>query len=132
MAGLYLDTSALGRVVLAEPDAAAVRAALAAYDVWWSSALLIVELRRVAARAGLQSAADAMLRGVRTVAVDGAAIERASRLAPLEVRSLDAIHLDAAVQLHSAGQVAAVLTFDRQLQAGCEHHGLPVEAPTTT
>ncbi len=48
MAGLYLDTSALGRVLLAEPDAAAIRATLARYDGWWSSDLLIVELRRLA------------------------------------------------------------------------------------
>ena len=130
MAGLYLDTSALGRVLLAEPVAAAIRATLASYDGWWSSGLLIVELRRLAAREGLQAIAEAMLRGVRTVPVDGAALERSSRLLPLEVRSLDAIHLDAALQLHDAGEVAAVLTFDHQLQAGCAHHGLPVEAPS--
>ena len=34
MAGLYLDTSALGRIVLAEPDAAAIRQTLARYDAW--------------------------------------------------------------------------------------------------
>ena len=34
MAGLYLDTSALGRVLLTEPDAAAIRTTLSAYDVW--------------------------------------------------------------------------------------------------
>ena len=33
MAGLYIDTSALGRVLLAEPDAVAIRATLARYDV---------------------------------------------------------------------------------------------------
>jgi len=129
MAGLYLDTSALGRVLLAEPGAAAIRATLVRYDGWWSSGLLIVELRRLAAREGLQAIAEGMLRGVQTVPVDGAALDRCSRLLPLEVRSLDAIHLDAARQLHGAGEVAAVLTFDHQMQGGCAHHGLPVEAP---
>ena len=80
MAGLYLDTSALGRVLLAEPDAAAIRATLVRYDGWWSSGLLIVELRRLAAREGLQAIAEGMLRGVRTVPVDGAALDRSSRL----------------------------------------------------
>ena len=51
MAGLDVDTSALGRVLLTEPDAAAIRATLSRYDRWWSSALLVVELRRLAARA---------------------------------------------------------------------------------
>ena len=81
MAGLYLDTSALGRVLLAEPDAAAIRATLVRYDGWWSSGLLIVELRRLAAREGLQAIAEGMLRGVRTVPVDGAALERSSAAA---------------------------------------------------
>jgi hypothetical protein len=47
----------------------------------------------------------------------------------MEVRSLDAIHLEAAVGLLGRGEVAAVLTYDRQLQTGCSHL-VPVEAPT--
>jgi len=129
MAGLYLDTSALGRILLAEPDAAAIRQTLARYDAWWSSALLIVELRRLAARENLEAIAERLLSGVRTVAVDAASLERASRLQPSEVRTLDAIHLDAAVELHGRSEVAAVLTYDRQVQTGCAHHGLPIEAP---
>jgi len=88
MAGSYLDTSALGRILLAEPDAVAIRQALADYDAWWSSALLIVELRRLAARENLEAIAERMLSGVRTVAVDTASIERASRLQRPEVRTL--------------------------------------------
>jgi len=129
MAGLYLDTSALGRILLAEPDAAAIRQTLADYDAWWSSALLIVELRRLAARENLEPIAERLLSGVRTVAVDAASLERASRLQPPEVRTLDAIHLDAALELHARSEVAAVLTYDRQLQTGCAQHGLPLEAP---
>jgi hypothetical protein len=45
------------------------------------------------------------------------------------VRTLDAIHLDAAVELYGRSEVAAVLTYDRQVQMGCAHHGLPIEAP---
>jgi uncharacterized protein with PIN domain len=62
MAGLYLDTSALGRILLAEPDATAIRSTLSGYDAWWSSALLVVEMRRLAAREGLTAAADRPLR----------------------------------------------------------------------
>ena len=118
MAGLYLDTSALGRILLAEPDAAAIRQTLARYDAWWSSALLIVELRRLAARENLEAIAERLLSGVRTVAVNAASLERASRLQPSEVRTLDAIHLDAAVELHGRSEVAAVLTYDHQVRPG--------------
>jgi uncharacterized protein with PIN domain len=94
MAGLYVDTSAIGRVLLAEPDAAAIRATLARYDAWWSSELLVVELRRLAARENLLAAADQLIAGLQLLGVDSASLERASRLEPLEVRTLDAIHLE--------------------------------------
>jgi uncharacterized protein len=130
MAGLYVDTSALGRVLLTEPDATAIRSTLSRYDRWWSSALLVVELRRLAARVGRETAGEAVLAEMELHPLDRPTLERASRLPPSEVRSLDAIHLDAAVELRDAGEIAAVMTFDGQLQRGCEHHQLGVEAPT--
>ena len=130
MAGLYLDTSALGRVLLAEPDAEPIRDTLARYDAWWSSALLLVELRRLGRRAGLEDAAEKLLSTVSTLTVDSRSLERASKLEPIEVRALDAIHLDAATQLRAQGTIAAVLTYDEQLRSGCKHHGLAVAAPT--
>jgi uncharacterized protein len=132
MAGVYVETSALGRVLLGEPDAQVIRDTLAGYDAWWSSALLVVELRRLARREGFEEAAERVLGQVALVDVDRTVLERASRLDPVEVRSLDAIHLDAAVVLEGRGEVAAVLTYDRQLQAGCAHHHLVVEAPVAT
>jgi predicted nucleic acid-binding protein len=129
MAGLYVDTSALGRVLLAEPDAAVIRSALGRYGAWWSSRLLIVELRRLAKRQSLELPAEQFLRQMRLVDLDRAAVERASRLDPVELRSLDALHLEAAITLAGVGEIAAVLTFDHRLQAACAHHGLAVEAP---
>ena len=82
MAGVYVDTSALGRVLLAEPEAEAIRGVLAEHDAWWSSELLVVELRRLAAREGLRSEAEEYLEAFRLVAVDSATLQRASRLAP--------------------------------------------------
>jgi uncharacterized protein len=132
MAGIYLDTSALGRVLLAEPDAAAIRGVLAEHEAWWSSELLMVELRRFATRENLAEAAEKLLDGVSLINVDSAALQRASRVEPSEVRSLDAIHLDTAMRLSADGRIASVLTYDRQLQAGCRHHGLEVAAPAPT
>ncbi|MGH2872259.1 MAG: tyrosine-type recombinase/integrase [Solirubrobacteraceae bacterium] len=56
-------------------------------------------------------------------------LEQAARLDPLNV-ALDAIHLATAINLHAAGDIAAVLTYDSQLQAGRQHHGIAIEAPT--
>lgn len=130
MAGLYVDTSALGRILLTEPDATAIRATLSRYDRWWSSVLLVVELRRLATRAGREAAGEALLAEMELHPLDHATLERASHLPPSEVRSLDAIHLEAAIALHDTREIEAVMTFDGQLQRGCEHHQLHVEAPT--
>ena len=50
MAALYVDTSALGRVLLGEPDRAAILRELTRFDQTVSSRLLGVELRRLALR----------------------------------------------------------------------------------
>lgn len=129
MAGLYVDTSALGRVLLDEPDAVAIRATLARYDETWSSELLTVELGRLAKLRSLESEADELLEDVRILRVTSARLRSAKAIDPAEVRTLDSIHLDAAVLLHRRGTIATVLTFDGQLQAGCQYNGIAVEAP---
>jgi predicted nucleic acid-binding protein len=115
MAGIYVDTSALGRVLLGEPDAGLIRKTLARYDPWWSSALLFVELRRLARREGIEEYGEELLSLLSTRRVDSPALKRAANLDPVEVRALDAIHLDAAIQLKARDRIAAVLTYDRQL-----------------
>jgi predicted nucleic acid-binding protein len=129
MPGIYVDTSALGRVLLGEPDAELIRDTLGEYDPWWSSALLSVELRRLARREGVEAYGEELLSLVSTRRVDSPALKRAAKLDPVDVRTLDAIHLDAAIQLKRRGAIDVVLTFDHQLQAGCAHQGLAVEAP---
>jgi uncharacterized protein len=129
MAGLYIDTSSLGRVLLAEPDATAIRDLISRYDETWSSALIIVELSRLARREDLTPAADRILASLQLHPIGAAAIERASRLEPVQVRTLDAIHLDAAITLHGTGTITAILTHDEQLRDACAHHGIPLDTP---
>jgi len=130
MAGVYLDTSALGRVLLAEPDATAIRSVLDQHNDWWSSELLVVELRRFATRENLVDPAEKLLKEIDLLSVDSDTLQRASRVEPSEVRSLDAIHLDAAIHLKEQGKIGSVLTYDHQLQAGCRHHDLKIAAPS--
>jgi len=61
--------------------------------------------------------------------ISDAAIERASRLDPVQVRTLDAIHLDAAIDLHRNGSITTVLAHDEQLRTACAHHGIPLATP---
>ena len=129
MPGIYVDTSALGRVVLREDDAPLIRAVLARFDPWQASELLIVELRRLGRREGVEARAGRTLSLVTLAPLTTAVLEHAARLDPVNIRSLDAIHMATAMNLHTAGDIGAVLTYDGQLQAGCQHHGIPVEAP---
>jgi uncharacterized protein len=126
---VYLDTSALGRVLLGEPDRPAVLSALGAFDVRVASRLLRIELRRLALRHDLLGPADQLLAGVGLLPLDDDTLATAESVPPATVATLDAIHLTTALRLAEAGSLDAVMTYDRQLAAGARTHGLTVLAP---
>lgn len=131
MAGIYLDTSALGRVVLDEPDSAAIGAALAEFDAVVSSRLLRIELHRVGLRTGIaREEIEAWLAGVSLVPMDDAMLSAAEAVSPASVATLDAIHLATALQLAAERHVASIMTFDVRLAEGAREHGLAVIAPS--
>lgn len=125
MPGIYLDTSALGRVVLGEVDAPAIRAR-------WPSSTPGDEraargrVPQTRQARGVSAAVESILGLIRLSALPRALLEEASLIGPLEVRSLDAIHLTTARELHAAGEIAAVLTYDHQLQAGFKPASRPL------
>ena len=80
--GVVSGQSALGRVLLAEPYAQALRDTLGRYDAWWSSALLTVELRRLARREGLETAAEKLHSTISTRRIGSPSLRRASRIDP--------------------------------------------------
>jgi prevent-host-death family protein len=79
MAALYVDTSAVGRILLGEPDAAAVQRDLGEFEQHVASRLLRIELRRLALREDVLTAADRLLTGVALVPLDDASSRRPSR-----------------------------------------------------
>jgi uncharacterized protein len=129
MAAVYVDTSAVGRVLLGEPDAPAVLRDLAGFDQHVASRLLRIELRRLALREDALEAADRLLDGVALIPLDDAILTSSETLAPATVAALDAIHLATAVRLAAAGVLDTVMTYDRRLADGAAHHGLQVVAP---
>ncbi len=130
MAGLYLDTSAVGRVLLAEPDGEAVLAEVGRFERRMASRLLAVELRRLALRHRLRDAADRLLAAISLVPLSEATLAAAESIAPASVATLDAIHLAAALELFDADLIDTVLTYDERLAEGARHHGLTVLAPS--
>ena len=130
MTGVYLDTSAVGRVLLGEPDSQAVLAALSRFDQHVASRLLRIELRRLALRHDLLDHADRLLSAIALVPMDEATLEAAETVPPNGVATLDAIHLATALRLAADGLIDAVLTHDTRLAEGARHHGLEVLAPS--
>jgi len=130
MTGVYLDTSALGRVMLGEPDAGAVLRSLRDFDRHVTSHLLRVELRRLALREGLLEHADQLLSGVALLPVDESVLAAAETVRPSSVATLDAIHLVTALRLADEQLVDTVMTYDTRLADGAREHGLTVIAPS--
>lgn len=130
MAGVYLDTSALGRVMLDEPDSAAIGTALSGFDVIVSSRLLRIELHRLALRVGIPAQeAETWLDGIATIPMDDEVLQVAETVSPASVATLDAIHLATAIRLAAQGHIMSMLTFDLQLARGAREHGLDVLTP---
>jgi len=130
LAGVYLDTSALGRVLLEEPESDAIMSLLARYDERVSSRLLAVELHRLALREGRLLQSSQLLAGLALVPIDEAILGAAESIEPPSVATLDAIHLVTALRLLAAGGVEAIMTFDRRLAEGANEHGLRVVVPS--
>jgi uncharacterized protein len=129
VAGVYVDTSALGRVLLGEPDAAAVIRGLREFDQHVASRLMRVELCRLALREGLLEDAEQLLSAVALLPLEEAVLDAAETVQPPSVTTLDAIHLVTAVRLADEKLIDAVMTYDTRLADGAREHGLTVVAP---
>jgi predicted nucleic acid-binding protein len=127
---VYVDTSALGRSLLDEPEKPAIERALETFERSVSSSLLRTELRRLGFRREMLDRADALLAGVSLIKVDDEILSSAETITPSTVATLDAIHLATAVRLKEAGRLNALMTYDKQLADGAREHGITVLSPS--
>jgi predicted nucleic acid-binding protein len=128
---LYLDSSALVKLVLPEAETAALLAALVDWPNRVSSEIATVEVRRAARRASTEEAvrrrADEVLAGLHLLRLDAAILDQAARLEPETLRSLDAIHLASAQTL--GADLGGFVVYDRNLAGAARGAGLTVLAP---
>ena len=128
---VYLDSSAIVKLVVTEPESEALRDYLAVRENRLASVLARVEVVR-ALRRSYGAAPPALhhtehvLKGIALVAVDEPILLRAARLQPDRLRSLDAIHLATALSLDG---LEAMVTYDRRLQGAATAAGVGVAAP---
>jgi uncharacterized protein len=127
---VYVDTSAFVRVMLDEPDKAAIQRELARFDQSIASRLLRVELRRVGRRENALEEADLILDNVLLIPLDDGVFASAETISPTAVGTLHAIHLATAVRLSKAGDLDALMTYDKRLAAGAREHGIQVLSPS--
>ena len=126
----YPDTSAAVKLVVVEKASTALRRWLATRDGQiFSSDLLRTELRRATRRATPEQMvqARAVLDSLILVAVSTTVCERAALLELELLRSLDALHPSAALEI--GDELDAVLTYDQRLADSAKALGIDVVAP---
>lgn len=124
----YLDSSAFVKLVVAEPESAALRTWLHGRS-WTSSALLPAEVLRAARFHGektVERARRLIGRG-ELLRLSPALLTLSASLGPVELRTLDAIHLAAAVVL--GDQLGSVVTYDERMAEAARRLKIPVSAP---
>ncbi len=129
---IYLDSSALMKLVRAELETASLQEWLIARpDVpVITSELGRVEVLRAARRAGPDalSEARAVIGDTDLVPLDQAALDLACELGDPLLRTLDALHLASAVLLRN--ELTAFVVYDHRLADAATSAGLPVEMPS--
>lgn len=126
----YLDSSALVKLAVREPESAALRRYLRRKRPLVTSALSRTEV----ARALLPFGADAVARGddvlqrLDVIRINDRVLRAAGALRPFELRSLDAIHLATAIEI--GNDLARVCTYDERMAAAAIGLGLTVVSPS--
>jgi uncharacterized protein len=127
---VYLDSSAIVKLVVREPETRALLAFLKPRHVRVTSALARVEVVRAVRRHGRSAStrATAVLDSLSQLALDDALLDSAAAIEANQLRSLDAIHLASAQQLE--GELDVLVTYDERMLAAARALGLSVSHPT--
>jgi predicted nucleic acid-binding protein len=123
----YVDTSAILKLVVDEPESAAAAEYLSAATAHRlvASMLLYTELHCAARRRGLGAEpVNTVLSGINLVDVARSDLMYAAAL-PGRLRSADAIHLATAIRL----QADLMIAYDGELLAAAVDAGIPVLSP---
>jgi predicted nucleic acid-binding protein len=126
---IYLDSSAIVKLAVSEPESSALRRYLSRRKTLVTSALARTEV----SRALLPQGADAVLRGdevlrrMHLLRVNDRVLSEAGRMEPAELRSLDAIHMATAKQFGT--ELKRVVTYDARMADAARALGWRVSSP---
>ncbi len=127
----YVDSSALVKLVVDEQESRALRTWLETSDRQpVSSDLARTELVRAVRRSQPERflRVRAILDRIDLLELPSTVYDHAGRVDPVELRSLDALHLAAAMAL--GDELEAVVTYDERLASAARANGIAVIAPS--
>ena len=125
----YLDSSAIVKLAVAEPESAALRRYLSRRRPLMSSALARTEVARALMPSGPEAVArgELVLRRIQLLRINDRVLSEAGRMTPAELRSLDAIHLASVRQLGLP--VRQIVTYDERMADAAKACGWAVSSP---
>jgi predicted nucleic acid-binding protein len=126
---IYLDSSAIVKLVVEEAESRALRLHLRRQETYVSSALARTEVGRSLLRLGptFMARGEEVLRRLDLVHISERILRAAAGVRPPELCSLDAIHLATASELGT--DLGSVVTYDERMASAARVLGFVVVAP---
>ncbi len=127
---VYLDASALVKLVVVEPESAALSTFVGEWEYMITSRISAVEVARAAGREAtpkIVERAVGLLDAIAFVELSPDIAALAGKLDPPTLRSLDAIHVASALSVGTDG--GPFVTYDVRLRDAAIRAGLDVQAP---
>jgi predicted nucleic acid-binding protein len=126
---IYIDTSALAKLVVPEPESESLGAYLSEAPGIVTSALTAIELKRAVRRhqPARLVAAEGLLLTIATIELSREVLRTAGSLAPAALRTLDAIHLASALLVRD--ELDMFVAYDSRLLDAATAAGIPTASP---
>lgn len=129
MATTYLDSSAIVKLAVREPESDSLRRHLRRRRSLITSALARTEVLRALLPGG-ENVVDAgrrVLSRIDIVRINDHVLNQAGTLLPTELRSLDAIHLSTAARI--GVDLGEIITYDDRMAGAARQMGYKVSSP---
>ena len=126
----YIDSSAIVKLIVEEPESTVLRRYLRGRRPLVSSAIVRTEVKRAILPLGAAALrrADEVLGRIELVRINNLVLNAAGLMKPDEIRSLDAIHLATAALFQTT--LRGLITYDTRMANAAQVLGWTVSAPS--
>lgn len=126
----YIDSSAIVKLIVEEPESVALRRYLRGRRPLVSSALVRTEVKRAVLPLGglVLRRVDDVLRRIDLVRINNSVLNAAGMMKPDEIRSLDSMHLATAALFETT--LGGLITYDVRMATAAQALGWTVSAPS--